>query len=62
MTQFARMDPGILLGIVNEKLRLECASIDELSVCYEIDAERLNQHLGSIGYRYDPVHNQYTRT
>lgn len=30
LSAYLRMDATILLGIINEKLRLECDSLDEL--------------------------------
>lgn len=44
-----RLDANILLGIINEKLRLECDGLEEL----------LAVRLGQIGYHYDPLSNQF---
>jgi len=53
------MDANILLGIVNEKLRLECDSLDELLALFNFDRGQLASKLDTIGYHYDPVCNQF---
>lgn len=52
-------DSNILLGIVNEKLRLECDSFEDLVVMYEMDVESLIGKLDVLGYQYDPLTNQF---
>ncbi|MDW6003772.1 DUF4250 domain-containing protein [Vibrio mangrovi] len=54
-----RLDSSILLGIVNEKLRLECESFEELTVTYELDSQVVVDKLGHLGYQYDPLTNQF---
>lgn len=54
-----RLDPAILLGIINEKLRLECQDLEELSATYEMDVQQLHRQLAAIGYHYDPLTNQF---
>lgn len=53
------LDSTILLGIVNEKLRIECDSLDTFLSQYEMDAQILLDKLDSIGYHYDPLTNQF---
>lgn len=53
------IDSVILLGIVNEKLRLECDSFNELISMYEMDIEVLIGKLDVLGYQYDPLTNQF---
>ncbi|MEL7290650.1 MAG: DUF4250 domain-containing protein [Pseudomonadota bacterium] len=52
-------DSIILLGIVNEKLRLECDSFEELVSMYEMDVEQVVGKLDMLGYSYDPLTNQF---
>lgn len=52
-------DSIILLGIVNEKLRLECDSFEELASMYEMDVEQVVGKLDMLGYSYDPLTNQF---
>ncbi|CAM3742686.1 MULTISPECIES: DUF4250 domain-containing protein [Vibrio] len=59
LSNVARLDSNILLGIVNEKLRLECNSFEELIVMYEMDTDTVTHKLDSLGYHYDPLTNQF---
>jgi len=54
-----RLDSHILLGIINEKLRLECSSLDDLASTYELDIQYVAEKLSSVGYQYDPLTNQF---
>ncbi|ALP39984.1 DUF4250 domain-containing protein [Aeromonas schubertii] len=58
-SQLRLLDANILLGIVNEKLRLECGSLEELLSYYDMNEEVLSRRLREIGYRYDPASNQF---
>ncbi|WP_153447255.1 DUF4250 domain-containing protein [Vibrio algicola] len=59
LSNVKRVDSVILLGIVNEKLRLECDSFNELISMYEMDTEDLVGKLDMLGYQYDPLTNQF---
>ncbi|MFG5047949.1 DUF4250 domain-containing protein [Vibrio cholerae] len=59
LSNVRNFDSVILLGIVNEKLRLECDSLDELNSTYEMDIEHLVGKLDVLGYQYDPLTNQF---
>ncbi|MCD1194673.1 hypothetical protein B4933_13470 [Vibrio cholerae] len=59
LSNVRNFDSVILLGIVNEKLRLECDSLDELISTYEMDIEHLLGKLDVLGYQYDPLTNQF---
>ncbi|MGL4380880.1 MAG: DUF4250 domain-containing protein [Vibrio sp.] len=59
LSNLRNINSVILLGIVNEKLRLECASLDELISTYEIDMEHLVGKFDGLGYQYDPSSNQF---
>ncbi|MFC5078043.1 hypothetical protein VTH8203_02936 [Vibrio thalassae] len=59
LSNVSRFDSIILLGIVNEKLRLECDSFGELVSRYEIDVEGVIGKLDMLGYQYDPLTNQF---
>ena len=52
LSNVKRWDSIILLGIVNEKLRLECDSFEELVTMYEMDVEDLVGKLDVLGYQY----------
>ncbi|MDO6707399.1 MULTISPECIES: DUF4250 domain-containing protein [unclassified Photobacterium] len=53
------MDGNIVLGIVNEKLRLECDTIEELASRYDVDQQALRDKMAALGFRYDPLSNQF---
>lgn len=59
LSNIRNIDSVILLGIVNEKLRLECDSLDELISTYEMDIGHLVGKLDVLGYQYDPLTNQF---
>lgn len=59
LSSYLRMDANILLGIVNEKLRLECNTLEELLATFNFDRRGLADKLDEIGYHYDPVCNQF---
>lgn len=59
LSNVSKLDSTILLGIVNEKLRLECESFEDLISMYEMDVENLVGKLDCLGYQYDPLTNQF---
>ncbi|MDG3087926.1 DUF4250 domain-containing protein [Vibrio hannami] len=59
LSDVTNLDSTILLGIVNEKLRHECSSFEDLVSMYEMDVENLIGKLDGLGYQYDPLTNQF---
>lgn len=59
LSNINRLDDAILLGIINEKLRLECDSLDELVSVYEMNEEHVVGKLSHLGFKYDPLTNQF---
>ncbi len=53
------LDATILLGIVNEKLRLECDSLEDLAMTFGFEERSLARRLETIGYHYDAISNQF---
>jgi hypothetical protein len=53
------LDANILLGIANERLRLDCDSLDDLALTWGVSEHSLAQRLEVIGYHYDIVTNQF---
>ncbi|WP_394201041.1 DUF4250 domain-containing protein [Shewanella waksmanii] len=49
----------ILVGIVNERLRLDCQDRQALFYQLDLPSEQLEQRLMQAGFYYDPVSNQY---
>ena len=58
-TQLETMDPFMVLSILNEKLRLECASLHTLIAQFELDPDWLTHCMAQIGYRYEANSNQF---
>lgn len=58
-TQLETMDSFMVLSILNEQLRLECASLHTLIAQFELDAHWLTNSMDQIGYRYDANSNQF---
>lgn len=52
------IEPAILFGILNEKLRLECDSMDHLINRFEIDPLELKEKMNDLGCYYDEDTNQ----
>ncbi|MEI8611388.1 DUF4250 domain-containing protein [Enterovibrio sp. Hal110] len=53
-----KLEAPIVYGIVNEKLRLECGSLDALIVKYDLDANELQHRFDEMGCYYDADVNQ----
>lgn len=53
------MDPNIILSVVNEQLRLECDSLEELMTRFDLHPETLIEKMDKIGYHYDAKSNQF---
>ncbi|MCE9678680.1 DUF4250 domain-containing protein [Shewanella sp. AS1] len=57
--QLSNLSSEILLGIVNEHLRLHCHNRQDLFYELDIPSNMLEQKLADAGYHYDPISNQY---
>jgi hypothetical protein len=53
------MDGEIVFGIINERLRVECTSLDKLVNRYDLDEPALSAKMKALGYHYDAITNQY---
>ena len=53
------MDPNILLGIANDKLRHECRNLHSLAAMMEVDEQQLEKKLAEIGFHYEAQLNQF---
>ncbi|MDF0533616.1 DUF4250 domain-containing protein [Shewanella yunxiaonensis] len=61
MPELQQLPAEILLGIINEKLRLYCKNQQELLYDIDISPQQLEQKLNQLGYEYDVVANQYRK-
>ena len=57
--QLLSMDGEIVFGIINERLRIEYDSLDELSHRYNLDTHAIIEKLKSVDYHYNPTTNQF---
>lgn len=59
LSGFARMDPHLLLGLVNTELRNHCESLDDLVKTHHLDEAALVAKLAEAGYTYREELNQF---
>ncbi|WP_040209956.1 DUF4250 domain-containing protein [Clostridium polynesiense] len=56
---YLSMDPNILLSIINMKLRDEYSSLERLCEDMNIPAQKLEEKLEALGYKYNKDINQF---
>lgn len=54
-----KMDPYMLLSMINMKLRDQFSSLDDLCEDFEVTVEELKNKMNTIGYEYKPETNQF---
>lgn len=59
LSRFERMDPHLLVGLLNTELRNRCDSLDDLAKTHGIDPAKLVEKMGAAGYDYRPEQNQF---
>ena len=59
LSNFEKMDPHMLFGIVNTVLRNSGESLDDLCHLHDIDREALETHLAKADYSYLQELNQF---
>jgi len=59
MTRCIKMDPNILLGIANDKLRHECHSLHSLAAMMDVEEQQIENRLSEIGFHYEVELNQF---
>jgi hypothetical protein len=58
-SQFQRIDPHILLGLINTELRNHADSLQDLCRTHEIDQGQLCSYLASADYHFHAEQNQF---
>lgn len=53
-SQYATMDPHLLVGLVNTELRNNSDSLEDLCRTHDVEQDQLIAHLASAGYDYMP--------
>lgn len=59
LSNFQRMDPHLLVGLLNTELRNHCASLDELARKHDVEKDGLLERMTAAGYDYKPEQNQF---
>ena len=59
LSNFEKMDPVMLMSIVNMKLRDEFTELDNLVAFYDIDKNALVAKLAAAGFDYLPDAKQF---
>lgn len=59
LSNFHRMDPHLLVGLVNTELRNHCDSLDDLVKTHDLDPTALVARLAGADYVYRPEQNQF---
>lgn len=58
-SRFQKMDPQLLVGLVNTELRNHADSLEDLCRTHDIDAGELSARLETAGYHYRPEIKQF---
>ncbi len=59
LTNYLRMDPHLLLGLLNTELRNNSHSLDDLVKTHDLDREALIAKMAAANYIYQPEQNQF---
>ncbi len=59
LSTYEKMDPHLLVGLVNTALRNDCDSLDDLVKTHDLERSALEKRLGTAGYRYVAEQNQF---
>jgi hypothetical protein len=59
LSQCLRLDPHLLVGLVNTELRNHCDSLDDFVKTHGIDSDALLETLAAADYTYRAEQNQF---
>ena len=59
LTDFRRMDPHLLVGLVNTELRNQAEDLEDLVKTHGLDRDALVARLAAAGYEYRPEQRQF---
>lgn len=59
LTRFERIDPHLLVGLVNTALRNDADSLEDLCRTHDIAPEQLTERLAGADYHYQPEQQQF---
>ena len=58
-SQFQRIEPHLLLGLINTELRNHADSLEDLCLTHDIDQEKVCAHLATANYHFQAEQNQF---
>lgn len=59
LSNFIKMDPHLLVGLLNTELRNHCDSLDDLMKTHHLDPVALLEKMTAAGYIYQAGQNQF---
>lgn len=59
LSNYLKMDPHLLVGLLNTELRNNCDSLDDLVKTHNLDPDQLIEKMASAGYIYQEAQNQF---
>jgi Domain of unknown function (DUF4250) len=59
LSSYRRMDPHLLVGLLNTELRNHCDSLDDLVKTHHLERALLEKKMADAGYIYQPEQNQF---
>lgn len=59
LSNFMKMDPYLLVGLLNTELRNHCDSLEDLVKTHNLQHEAVIAKMAAIDYIYQPEQNQF---
>ncbi|RYD48098.1 MAG: DUF4250 domain-containing protein [Verrucomicrobiaceae bacterium] len=59
LSNYLKMDPHLLVGLLNTELRNNCDSLDDLVKTHHLEMEALVEKMKVADYTYQPGQNQF---
>lgn len=59
LSKSLKMDPHLLVGLLNTELRNHCDSLDDLAKTHNLAPELLTAKMAAAGYIYHTEQNQF---
>ncbi len=59
LSNFLKMDPHLLVGLLNTELRNHCDSLEDLVKTHHLDPDLLIGKMAASEYIYQPEQNQF---
>ena len=59
LSNYLKMDPHLLVGLLNTELRNHCDSLADLVKTHHLDIDTLVEKMAAVGYIYQTEINQF---